>query len=155
MPKTIREVFESGGVFLFDELYDYPVLVHIPKKVVRMKTFADLEFGPHLMAGANGKQARMMFPNGYGVSVVRWKMPLLPGLEDAYNHRNGYGSYTMNETQWELAVLHGDQEELCYATNVTDDVLGFLSAEDVTVAMARLQAFPRNEMCVHHTPDAD
>ena len=37
-----------------------------------MKTFKDLKFKPHRTG--EGKQAVMLFPNGYGVSVVRFKI---------------------------------------------------------------------------------
>lgn len=37
-----------------------------------MKTFEDLKFEPHKTG--NGLMARLFFPNGYGVSVVRFKL---------------------------------------------------------------------------------
>jgi hypothetical protein len=95
-----------------------------------MKTFKDLVFNPHLVG--NGKQAKIFFPNGYGVSVVRFK--LLSGF--------GYGSYTSNESEWELAVLEGTEKdwELTYDTPITDDVLGHLSEDGVTEIMAKVQS---------------
>lgn len=93
-----------------------------------MKTFRDLKFGPH--PNGNGKAARLFFPNGYGVSVVRFKI-------------GGYlmGSYTTDDTEWELAVLKGTEDEwdLCYTTPITDDVIGHLKASDVTKIMKKVQ----------------
>lgn len=94
-----------------------------------MKTFNDLEFKGHRTG--NGKQALMFFPNGYGVSVVRFMIGSI-----------GYGSYTDNESEWELAVLKGTEEDwdLCYDTNITDDVIGHLTDDGVTDIMHKVQS---------------
>ena len=60
----------------------------------------------------DGIQKLYKFPNGYGASVIRHK-----------------GSYGYSKGLWELAVLFED--ELCYDTPITDDVLGYLRWEDV------------------------
>lgn len=83
-------------------------------------TFADLVFGQHPMGG---KLVRVHFLNGYGASVVQFN-----------------GSYGGNDDLYEIAVLHGDR--LCYETPVTDDVLGYLSEDDVTAALADIAALP-------------
>jgi hypothetical protein len=85
-----------------------------------MKTFKDLEFielDPHM----NGVAARMMFENGYGVSVVR--------------HSFSYGG---EAGLYELAVLDVDGE-ITYDTDVTDNVIGHLTPEGVTEKMAFVQ----------------
>ncbi len=94
-----------------------------------MKTFKDLKFGPH--GHADGVQALCFFPNGFGVSVVRFKL----------GGDLGYGSYTTNEKEWELAVLKGSSEHwnLTYQTPVTDDVIGHLSEDGVTDIMKKVQ----------------
>lgn len=94
-----------------------------------LKTFKDLKFEQHKLG--NGKQAVLLFPNGYGVSVVRHKCPI----------SKRYSSYTSNDNQWELAILKGDDAEwsLCYDTGITDDVLGYLSDEDVSKVMKEVQ----------------
>jgi hypothetical protein len=104
-----------------------------------LKTFKDLNFRPH--PAGYGKAARLFFDNGYGVSVVRFRT--IFGL--------GYGSYTNNELEWELAVLHGDEgnAELCYASPITNDVIGHLTANQVTKVMKRVQLLPVNENCSH------
>ena len=93
-----------------------------------MKTFKDLDFQTH--PNANGLQATHFFPNGYGVSVVRFKAG---GI---------YGSYTNGESDWELAVLKGNKKKwsLTYNTPITEDVLGYLSEKDVTDTMKKIQS---------------
>jgi hypothetical protein len=86
-----------------------------------MKTFDDLEFQKHRIAG---RQAVMEFDNGYGVSVITGPM--------AYGGDRGL---------YELAVLKG--ASLCYDTPVTDDVIGYLSPKEVSEKMAEVQALPK------------
>jgi hypothetical protein len=86
-----------------------------------MKTFDDLVFKPHSIQITNGaKMASMDFPNGYGVSVIFGKM----------FYSNGIDTY-------ELAVTR--EGNLCYDTPITDDVMGYLSAKEVTDVMAKVQ----------------
>lgn len=96
-----------------------------------MKTFNDLNFAPHPVMP--GLQALMFFPNGYGVSVVRFK--------SIY----GYGSYTNDETEWELAVIKGDEDNwsITYETPVTHDVIGYLKENDVSEIMIKVQQLTR------------
>jgi hypothetical protein len=84
-----------------------------------MKTFNDLEFVPH-SAGMGGVMSRIEFENGYGASVV--KTP--------YTYGGDKGLY-------ELAVIRND--ELCYDTPITNDVIGYLRPEDVTDVLAKIQ----------------
>jgi hypothetical protein len=84
-----------------------------------MKTFADLEFGPH--PAGKGVQAKIQFPNGFGASVV--KTP--------YTYGGSQGKY-------ELAVLDKDGR-LCYSTEVTNDVVGYLSPGGVTEYLRQIQ----------------
>ena len=91
------------------------------------KTFDDLVFedwwksrkhyGRHYF---EGKQARMDFDNGYGVSV----------LFGDHFYSNGIDTY-------ELAVLYGGR--LYYNTPVTNDVLGYITKDQVTAAMIEIQ----------------
>lgn len=85
-----------------------------------MYTIKDLEFKPLW----GGVQAVMFFPNGYGVSVVK--------------HQYSYGG---DRGLWEIAVLKGTEDnwKLCYDTDITDDVLGYQTDQDVTDVMRRVQ----------------
>jgi hypothetical protein len=85
-----------------------------------MKTFKDLEFVEH-PNHMGGVWARITFENGYGVSVVK----------------SDY-SYGGNKGLYELAVLSTDGN-LTYDTPITDDVMGYLSPEDVTNVMSKIQ----------------
>ena len=87
-----------------------------------MKTFQDLEFeqindAPFMV----GKKARIHFDNGYGVSVV--------------SHSYSYGG---RDGLYEVAVLDSD-DNLTYDTSVTNDVMGYLTEEDVTNVMKEVQ----------------
>ena len=87
-----------------------------------MKTFEDLEFEqlndePYMV----GKKSRMVFDNGYGVSVVSHSY--------SYGGRNGL---------YEVAVLDSDGN-LTYETPVTSNVIGYLTEENVTDVMKQVQ----------------
>lgn len=98
-----------------------------------MKTFEDLHFEPHPISKgaeklpkniqsdyANAKHAVMDFENGYGVSVI---------IGGCF-YSNGVDTY-------EVAVMKGDS--ICYDTDITDDVLGRISAGEVTEIMRKVQ----------------
>ena len=63
------------------------------------------------------------FFNGYGVSVIR-----------------GEYTYGGKEGLYELAVLKGGS--LCYDTCITDDVIGYLSMEQVKDIIQMVQQLP-------------
>ena len=83
-----------------------------------MKTFNDLDFQP--MQFDVGIQARIYFDNGYGASVIR----------------SPY-SYGGNQDLYELAVIKDDA--ICYDTPITDDVIGYLTEDDVTKYLGQIQ----------------
>ena len=96
-----------------------------------MKTFNDLQFKPHPIG--DGLAAKLFFPNNYGISVVRFQLPMF----------GGYGSYTDNEQEWEIAILRGVEHnwDIAHDTPISegDGVLGHLTAEDVTEIMHKIQ----------------
>ena len=66
-----------------------------------------------------GIQKVYKFPNGYGASVIKHK-----------------GSYGYHKGLWEVAVLfHG---ELCYDTEITNDVLGHLNDPEVDNVLGKI-----------------
>jgi hypothetical protein len=83
-----------------------------------MKEFKDLEFNPHPMGV--GVQALIEFENSYGASIVR----------TPYTYGGGEGLY-------ELAVFKDGQ--LTYDTPITDDVIGHLTEDGVSVLLAEIQ----------------
>ena len=73
-----------------------------------------------------GYRRRWSFANGYGASVIR----------------NQY-SYGGDKGLYELAVLCG--EELCYSTDITSDVEGWLTPREVAVLLKRIEALDAAE----------
>ena len=89
------------------------------------KTFKDLEFVP-TEEFLSGIRSTCHFDNGYGVSVVR--------------HKFSYGNKL---NLFELAIIDkvGD---IVYSTPITDDVLGYLSEDDVSDTMIKVQRLDNN-----------
>jgi hypothetical protein len=86
-----------------------------------MKKFEDLEFDKLTDPFMSGVRSRMMFENGFGVSVV--------------SHTYSYGG---KDGLFEVAVLDEDGD-LTYNTPVTNDVIGFLNPDEVTDIMEQVQ----------------
>jgi hypothetical protein len=85
-----------------------------------MKEFKDLEFKE--LPDGSGIYSRIMFENGYGVSVIR--------------HKYSYGG---KDGLYELAVLDTDGE-LHYDNPVAEgDVHGYLNEEGVTELLKGIQ----------------
>jgi hypothetical protein len=83
------------------------------------KTFEDINFERN--EDLDGVVGRIMFDNGYGASVVRHIM--------SYGGKLGL---------YELAIL--DKEgDLTYDTPVTNDVIGYLTPEEVTNYLIKIQ----------------
>ena len=85
-----------------------------------MKTFKDIEFKPNPMGEDFGIVSRTQFDNGYEASVVK--------SEHSYGGKDGL---------YELAIFKDD--EICYDTPITNDVLGYLSDKDVTEILIKIQ----------------
>ena len=88
-----------------------------------MKLFEDLVF-TKLNEPYNGKQAKMQFDNGFGISVV--------------SHSWSYGG---PNGMYEIAVLDSDGC-ITYDTPITNDVIGWLSKSDVNRIMKEIQQLP-------------
>lgn len=93
-----------------------------------IKTYADLVFEAHKSRPMFDMQAVLFFDNGYGISVV--------------TGASAYGGL-------EAAVIHKAPTEkapnnfyLVYDTDITDDVLGYLTPDRVTEIMAQIAALP-------------
>ncbi len=74
------------------------------------------------------EQAKLFFDNWYWVSIVRWPW-----------------TYWYEEGLYELAVTIGDETywTLCYNTPITDDVLWYLTEEDVLNYIEQVKALPK------------
>jgi hypothetical protein len=80
------------------------------KKFTRRKKMRDFLQNTEYLN--NGVRHIYKFDNGYGASVIK--------------HDYSYGG---RDGLWEIAVLEND--ELCYTTPITEDVIGHLSWENV------------------------
>ena len=67
---------------------------------------------------------RFKFPNGYGASVIKH-----------------FGSYGYEEDLFELAVLKNGK--LCYDTEITNDVIGYLRNEEVLELLEKIKELKR------------
>ena len=77
----------------------------------------DAKFTDH--SNSHMQRIRIMFPNGYGASIIK-----------------GDGSYGV-----ELAVI--TDEGLCYDTDITDDVIGNIeNLEELNGYLERIKALP-------------
>lgn len=74
-------------------------------------------------SGLDGTRAVVNFDNGFGASVI-----------------TGERFYTNEEHPYELAVLKNG--EVCYETELTDDVLGYLNEEQVNDYLVKIEALP-------------
>ena len=74
---------------------------------------------------SNGIQKIYRFENNYGASVIK--------TTGSYGHEKGL---------WELAVIFfTDREhyELCYETDITDDVIGYLILDEVDRILSKIK----------------
>lgn len=75
---------------------------------------------------------KFVFPNGYGASVIRHK-----------------GSYGYEKGLFELAVLKKyiipNSYRLCYSTRITNDVIGYLTDDEVAKLLSRIKRLKKVE----------
>jgi hypothetical protein len=86
-------------------------------------TFNDLKFNPTQIN--SGIQSIVKFENNYGASVVK--------------HDYSYGG---KDGLYELAVIQYDENgdwDICYDTPITDDVLGYLTEDNVTDYLTQIK----------------
>ena len=114
-------------VVTFDDLVKrYKKMYMEVKKQNNMKTFKDLYFITN--EWIDGVQSRIMFDNGYGISVIRSKF-----------------SYGGKMDLYEIGILDSEGD-ICYTTPITDSgVIGYLRKEDVSEVMIRIQNLPTIE----------
>lgn len=72
----------------------------------------------------DGKQAVGFFPNGYGYSII----------QNAFSYGSELGLY-------EIAVLKGNgaYAEICYDTEITEDVIGHLTLDEATQVAEKIK----------------
>lgn len=80
----------------------------------------------------DGMQKLYRFDNNFGASVIR--------------HLHSYGG---RDGLWELAVIYwySDTEwHVCYATSITDDVIGYLTWDEVEQYLERIEKLEEENM---------
>jgi len=90
-----------------------------PVNNINPTTFQELKFQDHTLVGR--KQCIVQFPNGYGASIVQG--------EHTYGGKDGL---------YELAVF-GEDGHITYDTPITDDVLGYLTEQDVEDTLNKIK----------------
>lgn len=80
-----------------------------------------------------GYRERHEFENGYGASIVCH--------EGSYGHERG---------EFEIAVLHND--DICYATPITNNVLGYVEPRRVDSILKKIEDLPTHDQCDHNGP---
>lgn len=117
--KSLRDHYEEHGIRTTSRVTSLPIKEICELLDLNLKTFDDLEFKPHPYG--EGVVSQIMFDNGYGASVVC--------SQSSYGGKKGL---------YELAVLDKDGY-LTYDTPITNDVVGYLSPEQVTEYLFRIQ----------------
>jgi len=95
----------------------------------RTKTFFDLIFKQHHISVSMKEigfktHAKMYFKNGFGVSVI-----------------TGESAYTYAEGKYEIAILFN--RNITYDSGLTDDVIGYQTANDINNIMQEVQLLKR------------
>lgn len=120
-PKIINKIkkqVESNGLAMFIKISGLDPVMLINECGLNYKTYEDIEF--NWVEYLGGVTSSTFFDNGYGVSVVKHD-----------------GSYGGKQGLYELAVLK--EGDICYETEITNDVIGYLTPESVTEIMIKVQ----------------
>ena len=90
----------------------------------------NLEFLVDVNEHRTKKQAVYFFPNGYGVSIINIISP-----------NEVHYSYSNKSHPYEVAILEGNIEsfQITYDTPITDDVIGYLTLEEVYNLMKQIE----------------
>lgn len=94
------------------------------------------KFGLHIVTPRtvsfpdDGEYYQVDFENGYGVSIIR--------------HEYSYGG---PQGLWEIGILH--QGKLCYKSGISEDVIGYLTEEQVTEYLDQIAQLTVNNECTH------
>ena len=116
--QLIVEKIDKYGLSRASEFLAMDVTTIVEELGLPFKTFKDIIFEE--FEKYNGVISRTEFENGYGVSVIR--------------HDNSYGG---EQGLYELAIIKDG--DIVYDTPITDDVIGYLTPEEVTRYMVKIQ----------------
>jgi len=90
---------------------------------------------------------------GYPVTTFTANMPVKGSEHYVFSFDNGYGAsvirgphtYGGSKGLWEVAVLDSDGD-LYYRSPITNDVIGYLSEDEVASALESIAALPAFDM---------
>jgi len=90
---------------------------------------SDLNFETHA-AGSEAFQAIVFFDNGFGASIITGEL-----------------FYTRSDAPYELAILQGTEDgwKLTYDTEITDDVMGYLTESGVNEVLKKIELLTKME----------
>lgn len=103
-----------------------------------MGVAAERKFGVHIVTPREvsflykNESYQINFENGYGCSIIR--------------HKYSYGG---DRGLWEIAVLHGPDQRLCYKSPITVDVIGYLTEDQVTDYLDQIAQLASDPECIH------
>ena len=117
--EKLKKFLTENGIVETSKITGLPYSRIIQEFNLGYKTFDDIEFKPHPLG--NGVQGVITFDNGYGASIVQTKT-----------------SYGGREGLYELAILD-KFGQLMYTTQISDDVIGYLTPEQVTEKLIQIQ----------------
>lgn len=115
--EKIYKLIDELGVIKTSEMLSVSTDELIKEYNLNIKQIKDIEFKPF----QGGVAGSIMFDNGYGVSIV--------------SHKYSYGG---EKGLYELAILDSDGK-LTYDTEITNDVLGYLTPVAVNKYMIMVQ----------------
>jgi hypothetical protein len=116
--EKMKQFYTENGIVETSKVTGLSYQRLIDELDLKYKKFEDIQFTPHPMSGV---RSVTMFENGYGASVVSHPM-----------------SYGVKLGLYEMAVLDKNGE-LTYTTPITDDVIGYLTPEQVTEKLIQIQ----------------
>lgn len=99
---------------------------------------------------------KIKFGNYEPIEDLSGRFPLFSKLLYHYEFKNGYGASVLRSSYsfggdrglFELAVLKDG--DICYSTPITNDVIGYLTADEVTEHLQRIEKLPdlrRSKLC--------
>ena len=96
----------------------------LTKEIDRTNNLSNREFTKYIDENPFNMQWKFKFNNGYGASVIKH-----------------WGSYGFENDLFELAVISWDDNtsSLCYDTEITDDVIGHLTNQDVMDTLRKIK----------------
>ena len=117
--EKLKTYLDKNGIVETSKVTGLSYMNIIKQLDLNYKTFDDITFNPYPVD--KGVQGVIMFKNGYGVSVV--------------SHQMSYGGKL---GLYEMAVLDKNGK-LTYDTPITNDVIGYLTPEQVTEKLIQIQ----------------